>query len=129
MFEGEFEDRRLQELVAELRKMMQPRTDRLHVYRMCEACYLRNYSTGYATSTNSAKPGRTCCVLLHYRKGREPQELQRGFGVHSQAPNKPADEIRNWRAAGYLLPGLAGGRCENSLRHGIAILGAEGVLD
>ena len=38
VFEVESDERRLQELVAELRKMMQPRTDRLRVYRMCEAC-------------------------------------------------------------------------------------------
>ena len=48
VFEVESDEARLRELVAELRKLMQPRTDRLHVYRLCESCYLRSDSYGAA---------------------------------------------------------------------------------
>ena len=46
VFEVESDERRLQELITDLRNMMQPRTDRLHVYRMCETCYLRSDAFG-----------------------------------------------------------------------------------
>jgi CRISPR-associated protein Cas2 len=48
VFEVESDERRMVELIRELRKMMEPRTDRLHVYRMCESCYLRSEAHGAA---------------------------------------------------------------------------------
>jgi CRISPR-associated protein Cas2 len=55
VFELESDEARLREIVAELRKLMQPRTDRLHVFRLCEACYLRSDAYEPSAKSKSAK--------------------------------------------------------------------------
>ncbi len=51
VFELESDEPRLRQLVTELRNLMQPRTDRLHVYRLCESCYLRSDAFESNTAT------------------------------------------------------------------------------
>jgi CRISPR-associated protein Cas2 len=46
VFEAELDEARFQHLLSDLLKLLRPRDDRLHVYRLCQNCYLRSQSFG-----------------------------------------------------------------------------------
>jgi CRISPR-associated protein Cas2 len=46
VFECELDARRLEMLKQDLLPLIDRKTDKLHIYRLCEACYLRSESFG-----------------------------------------------------------------------------------
>jgi len=46
VFECDLDPRRLKELKARLSALINRRTDRLHIYPLCDACYFRSESLG-----------------------------------------------------------------------------------
>jgi CRISPR-associated protein Cas2 len=43
---GAIRESQMSALIAELKEMIEPKTDRLHVYRLCESCFLRSEAHG-----------------------------------------------------------------------------------